>query len=52
MEQWQSRSTFVLALASAAVGLGNVWRFGFLLGDNGGALRVVICCSLPARLPC
>jgi NSS family neurotransmitter:Na+ symporter len=36
MEQWQSRSTFVFALAAAAVGLGNVWRFAYLLGDNGG----------------
>lgn len=37
MEHWQSRSTFVFALAAAAVGLGNIWRFGYLLGDNGGA---------------
>lgn len=37
MEQWQSRSTFVFALAAAAVGLGNIWRFAYLLGDNGGA---------------
>ena len=37
MEQWQSRSTFVLALAAVAVGMGNVWRFGYLLGENGGA---------------
>lgn len=37
VERWQSRMTFVLALAMAAVGLGNVWRFGWLLGENGGA---------------
>jgi NSS family neurotransmitter:Na+ symporter len=37
MENWQSRSTFVFALAAAAVGLGNVWRFAYLLGENGGA---------------
>ncbi len=34
---WQSRSTFVFALAAAAVGLGNLWRFSYLVGTNGGA---------------
>ncbi len=28
---WRSRTTFVLALASAAVALGNLWRFAYLL---------------------
>lgn len=37
MEPWHSRSTFVFALAAAAIGLGNVWRFAYLLGENGGA---------------
>jgi NSS family neurotransmitter:Na+ symporter len=33
---WRSRSTFVFALAGAAVGLGNLWRFAYLLGSHGG----------------
>lgn len=37
LQPWQSRSTFVLALAAAAVGLGNIWRFAYLLGEHGGA---------------
>ena len=34
--QWRSRTTFVLALSASAVGLGNLWRFPYLLGENGG----------------
>lgn len=35
--QWRSRTTFVLALSASAVGLGNLWRFSYLSGENGGA---------------
>ena len=34
---WSSRTTFVLALTASAVGLGNLWRFTYLLGEQGGA---------------
>ena len=34
--QWRSRTTFVLALCCAAVGLGSLWRFSWLLGQYGG----------------
>ncbi|TDG15182.1 sodium-dependent transporter [Seongchinamella unica] len=34
--QWHSRTTFVLALSSAAVGLGSLWRFSWLLDQYGG----------------
>jgi NSS family neurotransmitter:Na+ symporter len=37
LTRWQSRTTFVFALAASAVGLGNLWRFAYLMGDNGGA---------------
>lgn len=40
-EGWRSRTTFVLALSSSAVGLGNLWRFSYLTGENGGAPFVV-----------
>lgn len=33
---WRSRTTFVLALSSAAVGLGSLWRFAYLMGEYGG----------------
>ena len=35
---WESRTTFVLALSASAVGLGSLWRFSYLLGENGGGL--------------
>lgn len=38
---WRSRTTFVLALSAAAVGLGNIWRFAYLAGENGGGLFVL-----------
>lgn len=34
--QWTSRLGFVLATAGAAVGLGNLWKFPYLMGRNGG----------------
>ena len=39
--RWRSRTTFVLALSASAVGLGNLWRFSYLVGENGGAPFVV-----------
>jgi NSS family neurotransmitter:Na+ symporter len=38
--QWSSRAGFVLAAAGSAVGLGNIWRFPYLAGENGGAAFV------------
>lgn len=34
--QWRSASGFVLAALGSAVGLGNVWRFSYVAGENGG----------------
>ena len=34
--QWASKLGFVLATAGAAVGLGNLWKFPYLMGSNGG----------------
>ena len=35
MEQWSSRPGFVFAAIGAVVGLGNIWRFPALVGQNG-----------------
>jgi len=53
VERWRSRTTFVLALAIATVGVGNLWRFGWLLGDNGGApfLLSYVFCLLCVGVP-
>jgi NSS family neurotransmitter:Na+ symporter len=37
VQRWRSRTTFVFALSIAAVGLGNLWRFAWLMGEHGGA---------------
>ncbi|MEY8338334.1 sodium-dependent transporter [Lachnospiraceae bacterium 62-35] len=34
--QWASRLGFILATAGAAIGLGNLWKFPYLMGRNGG----------------
>ncbi len=41
-ENWASRLGFILAAAGSAVGLGNIWRFPFVVGTNGGAVFVLI----------
>jgi len=41
-EQWGSRIGFVLAAAGSAIGLGNIWRFPFKVGENGGAAFVIV----------
>ncbi|MFM1832306.1 MAG: hypothetical protein RLZZ461_622 [Planctomycetota bacterium] len=39
---WGSRLGFILAAAGSAVGLGNVWKFPYITGVNGGGLFVLI----------
>ena len=41
-EQWASRFGFILAAAGSAVGLGNIWKFPYITGENGGGLFVLI----------
>ena len=40
--QWQSTIGFVLAAAGSAIGLGNIWRFPYVAGTNGGAAFIFI----------
>ncbi|MDJ0878387.1 MAG: sodium-dependent transporter [Halieaceae bacterium] len=48
---WGSRTTFVFALTASAIGLGNLWRFSYLLGEQGGApflVAYLVCLFLVA----
>lgn len=45
-EQWGSRLGFVLAAAGSAVGLGNIWKFPYMAGQNGGGAFLVIYLAL------
>lgn len=40
--QWSSKLGFILAGAGAAIGLGNIWRFSYVAGENGGAAFVLL----------
>ncbi|NNF45053.1 MAG: sodium-dependent transporter [Phycisphaerales bacterium] len=39
---WGSRLGFILAAAGSAVGLGNIWKFPYITGENGGGWFVLI----------
>ena len=40
--QWSSRWIFILAATGSAVGLGNIWKFPYITGENGGGAFVLI----------
>ncbi|MFB6272310.1 MAG: sodium-dependent transporter [Salinibacter sp.] len=39
--QWGSRFGFLMAMLGAMVGAGNIWRFPYVLGENGGGAFVL-----------
>ena len=41
MERWSSHIGFILAAIGAAVGIGNIWRFSAVLGQNGGGAYLI-----------
>ena len=41
-ESWSGRAAFILASIGAAVGLGNIWKFPYTLGNSGGSAFVLI----------
>jgi len=54
--QWSSRWTFILAATGSAVGLGNIWKFPYIAGENGGGAFVLVyllciaCIGLPLMM--
>ncbi len=50
---WGSRVGFILAAAGSAIGLGNIWRYPYVTGQNGGAAFVLLylACVLAIGLP-
>ena len=49
-----SKVGIILATAGSAVGLGNIWRFPYMAGQNGGAVFIMIYvfCVLLLGIPC
>lgn len=39
---WGRRGTFILAATGSAVGLGNIWKFPYITGENGGGAFVLM----------
>ena len=39
---WGHRGTFILAATGSAVGLGNIWKFPYVTGENGGGAFVLM----------
>jgi NSS family neurotransmitter:Na+ symporter len=52
-EQWGSRLGFILAAIGSSIGLGNIWKFPYLAGANGGGAFVLVylACILIVGLP-
>lgn len=40
--EWSSRWAFILAATGSAVGLGNIWKFPYITGENGGGAFVLV----------
>lgn len=40
--EWSSRLAFILAATGSAVGLGNIWKFPYITGENGGGAFVLV----------
>ncbi len=52
-EHWGSNLGFVLAASGSAIGLGNIWKFPYITGENGGGAFVLVylLCILVVGLP-
>ena len=52
-ERFGSRTAVIFAMAGSAIGLGNIWRFPYMVGEHGGAVFVIsyIVATLLVSLP-
>lgn len=52
-EQWGTQLGFILATIGSAVGIGNIWRFPYIAGENGGGsfLLIYLVCVVLIGLP-
>lgn len=41
-EKWSGQLGFILAAAGSAIGLGNIWRFPYITGENGGGAFILV----------
>ncbi|MGE4219173.1 MAG: sodium-dependent transporter [Alphaproteobacteria bacterium] len=41
-DQWKSQAGFILATVGSAAGVGNVWRFSYVAGENGGGTFLLL----------
>ena len=50
---WSTRMAFILAVSGSAVGLGNIWKFPYIAGQNGGGAFVLVylLCVFAVGLP-
>ncbi|MBO6169415.1 MAG: sodium-dependent transporter [Bacteroidales bacterium] len=53
-EQFGSSLTYIMAMAGSAIGLGNIWRFPYMVGEHGGGAFIIayIICGLFLAVPC
>jgi NSS family neurotransmitter:Na+ symporter len=51
--EWSSRFAYILAATGSAVGLGNIWKFPYITGENGGGAFVIVylACILAIGIP-
>lgn len=51
--EWSSRFAYILAATGSAVGLGNIWKFPYITGENGGGafVLVYIACVIAIGIP-
>ena len=47
-ENWGSRFGFIMATAGFAIGMGNIWRFPYIVGESGGGAFIIVYLALTA----